>query len=169
VLSLLIGWLKSKLAANQTIYADLSEANISPVVDLFKNYRPDIAIADANSICTLKLTVCHETNVVSSRDYKRNRYKNIADFGSSLAGSRKITSYTIEVSTLGFISNISDFTKAVHIPPLPVPVKHAIVSSVLKSSFGIYCNRNKVTMTPVESLQITNFSEAIASGEAIAS
>ena len=98
----MIGWLKSVLAGTQIIYADVLEANILPVADLFKNYRPDIAIADSNSICTLELTVCHETNVVSSRDYKRDKYKNIADFCSTLAGNRKIHSHTIEISTLGF-------------------------------------------------------------------
>ena len=75
------------------------EANILPIADLFNDYRPDIAIADSNSICTLELTVCHETNVVSSRDYKRDKYKNIADFRSTLAGNRKVYSHTIEIST----------------------------------------------------------------------
>ena len=37
VLTLLIGWLKSVVAANQSIYADLSEVNILPVSDLFNN------------------------------------------------------------------------------------------------------------------------------------
>ena len=64
--------------------------------DLFNNYRPDIAVADSNSICTVELTVCHETNVVSSRDYKRE-YQNIADFRSTLAGNRKVYSHTIEI------------------------------------------------------------------------
>ena len=61
---------------------------------------PDIAIADSNSICTLELTVCYETNVVSSRDYKRDKYKNIADFRTTLAGNRKVYSHTNEISTL---------------------------------------------------------------------
>ena len=102
MLTLLIGWLKSVLAGTQIIYADLVEANILPVADLFNNYRPDIAIAAStcNSICTLELTACHETNVVSSRDYKRDKYKNIADFRSTLAGNRKVYSYTIEISTV---------------------------------------------------------------------
>jgi len=65
VLTLLIGWLKSVLAGTQIIYAALLDANILPVADLFNNYRPGIAIADSNSICTLEITVCHETNVVS--------------------------------------------------------------------------------------------------------
>ena len=59
-----------------------------------------------------------------------------------LAGHRKIVCYTIEISTLGFISNIYDFTKAVHIPNMSVPLKHALVLTVLKSSFDIYCSRN---------------------------
>ena len=83
MLSLLIGWLKSVVAGTQIIYADLSEANVLPVTDLFNNYRPDIAIADSNSICTLELTVCHETNEVSSRDYKGDKYTNIANFRST--------------------------------------------------------------------------------------
>ena len=122
------------------------EANILPVADLFKNYRPDIAIADSNSICTLELTVCHETNIVSSRDYKRNKYKNIADFGSTLAGNRKIYSQTIEISTLGFISNINDFTKLIGVSNMPVQLKQAIVSTVLRSSFTIYSNRNNAAI-----------------------
>jgi len=142
VLSLPIDWLKANLAAYQIIYADLPKTNILPVADLFNNYRPDIAVADSESICILELSVCHETNLVSSREFKRNKYKNIGDFGSTLAGHRKIVCYTIQISTLGFISNIHDFTKAVHIPNLSVPLKHALVSTVLKSSFDIYCSRN---------------------------
>jgi len=111
VLPLPIGWFKSVLAVTQIIYADLLEANILPVADLFNYYRPDIAIADSNSICTLELTVFHKTNVVSSRDYKRDKYNDIADFRSTLAGNRKVYSHSIQISTLKFISNINDFTK----------------------------------------------------------
>ena len=64
VLTLLIGWLKSVFVGTQIIYADLLEAIILLFADLFNNYRLDIAIADSNFICTLELTVCHETNVV---------------------------------------------------------------------------------------------------------
>ena len=138
--------LSSKPIRSKPNYADLLEANILPVADLFKNYRPDTAIADSNSICTLELTVCHETNIVSSRDYKRNKYKNIADFGSTLAGNRKIYSQTIEISTLGFISNINDFTKLIGVSNMPVQLKQAIVSTVLRSSFTIYSNRNNAAI-----------------------
>ena len=122
------------------------EANILPVADLFNNYRPDIAIADSNSTCTLELTVCHETNVVSSRDYKRDKYKNIADFRSTLNGNRKVYSHTIEISTLGFISDINDFTKLIGVCHMSVQLKQEIISTVLKSSFAIYSNRNNAAL-----------------------
>ena len=55
------------------------------------------------------------TNLISSHDYKSNKYKNISSRGSSLAGNCKIVPHFIEVSTLGFISSCSDFTRAVNI------------------------------------------------------
>ena len=109
--------------------------NIRPVADLFNNYRPDIAIADSNSICTLELTVCHETNVVSSQDYKRDKFANIADYPSTLTGNEKVHSHTIEISTLGFISNINDFTKLIGVSHMPIHFKQEIILTVLKSSY----------------------------------
>ena len=84
MLSLLINWLRSSLAADQFIYADLPGSDILPVADLFNSFRPDIAVADDNSVCTLELTVCHETNFISSRNYKHNKYKDISACGSTL-------------------------------------------------------------------------------------
>ena len=80
-------------------------------------------------------------NVVSSRDYKRHKYKNIADFGSTLAGNRKIYSNTVEISTMSFISNMNDFTKLIGVSHMPVQLKQKIISTVLRSSFTIYYNR----------------------------
>ena len=79
------------------------------------------------------------------RDYKRE-YQNIADFRSTLAGNRKVYSYAIEISTLGFISNINDFTKLIGVSHMPVQLKQEIISTVLKSSFTIYSNRNNAAM-----------------------
>ena len=63
--------------------------------DLFCNCRPDLAVFDANSIHILKLTVCHETNMVTSNDYKKNKYKNVSLCGSAVAANRKIASHFI--------------------------------------------------------------------------
>jgi len=59
-----------------------------------------------------------------------------------MAGNRRIVCHSIEISTLGFISNISDFTKAAQIAIMPDDLKRSIVKTVVNSSFNIYCNRN---------------------------
>lgn len=146
ILSLLISWIKLNISPNQSLYADLLDENVLPVCDLFCNCRPDLAVCDANSIHILELTVCHETNMVTSNDYKKNKYKNVSLCGSAVAANRKIASHFIEVSTLGFISNCLDFTKAINIAAMPDSLKHKIVASAVKSSFGIYCNRNTAAM-----------------------
>ena len=110
VLSLLIDWLRSNISGQQRLYADLVEVNVLPVCDLFQSYRPDIAVACADFICVLELTVCHETNMIHSHDYKKNKYKDIGRSGSTLAGNRKIVPHFIEISSLAFIVDISDFT-----------------------------------------------------------
>ena len=99
-----------------------------------------------DSIHVLELTVCHETNMISSHDYKKSKYNDIAQHRSMLAGNRKIVPHFIEVSTLGFIANITDFTKAIQIPNMPDDLKRTIVIATLKSSFSIYCNRNNAAI-----------------------
>ena len=57
--------------------------------------------------------------MIISNEYKKNKYGNISLCGSSVAVNRKITPHFIEASTLGFISNCLDFTKAVKFTPMP--------------------------------------------------
>ena len=76
--------------------------------------------------------------MIISNEHTKNKYRNISLCGSSVAANRKITSHFIEVSTLGFISSCLDFTEAVKIASMPDSIKHKIVASVVKSSFGIY-------------------------------
>jgi len=94
----------------------------------------------------LELTVCHETNLVSSHNYKKNKYKDMGNFGSTIAANRKISPYFIKIATLGFISEISIFTKAANIPKMPDALKYCSISTVLKSSFSIYCNLNNAAI-----------------------
>ena len=50
--------------------------------------------------------------------------------------------FLLEVSTLSFIADISDFTKALEIQIMPDNLKRSIVIVALESSFSIYCNKN---------------------------
>ena len=83
--------------------------------------------------------------MVKSREYKENKYRLLDKATTSQSGSRKTFTYTIEVSTLGFVSNVLDFTKSLNIPALPITLKKSIILTVLKSSFKIYCERNQST------------------------
>ena len=76
----------------------------------------------------------------------KNEYKDIGRYGSTLAGNRKIVPHYIEVSNLGFIADISAFTKAWQIPIMPDDLKRSVVIAALKSSFSIYCNRNNAAI-----------------------
>jgi len=57
-------------------YHDLP-LNSSYHSDLFNDLRPDIAVKSDSKVTVLELTVCHETNLVSSRNYKLDKYKTL--------------------------------------------------------------------------------------------
>ena len=54
----------------------------------------------------------------------------------------KLKSYTIEISTLGFISDISKFCHSHLGRHMPAETECKILSIVVSNSFQIYCNRN---------------------------
>jgi len=61
------------------LHADLLGSDYKLLDVLFQDLRPDIAIVHNNTIHLLELTVCHETNMIKSRDYKLNKYASIHD------------------------------------------------------------------------------------------
>ena len=98
ILSLILAWLRSNRPISvQLLYANLSDQNVLPVCDLFQHFRPDIAIVSRHSVEILELTVCHESNLISSNNYKKNKYQDICDFGSTLIAHKKITPYFIKI------------------------------------------------------------------------
>ena len=81
VLSVLTHWITSSLSATNSgtykLLSDLEDGN-SSVTDVFKSLRPDIVLVGNHNIVTLELTICHESNLLRSRQYKCDRYKDIA-------------------------------------------------------------------------------------------
>ena len=60
-----------------TIYADiLGYKNPS---ELFRNLRPDIVLLKRDSLVSIELTCCFETNLINSRNYKIDRYCNLKE------------------------------------------------------------------------------------------
>ena len=111
------------------------------VCDLFNGPRPDIAIVSPLRIVVDELTVCHETNMLRSREYKLNKYSNLEAAKSSEFKSRKVAVHTIEVSTLGFVVAEPNFFKLGSIPIFdPCLIKDLGRAAVLASK-SIYCNK----------------------------
>ena len=134
-------WFKSTLR-NCTLHADIPNSDFNPLSDLFLSQRPDIAILSSDQIICLELTVCHETNVINSRTFKQNKYMTLQENLCQEHSNKNLVKHTVEVTNLGLISNISDFTKTVVVKSLDENIKRCITNSVIAKSFDIYCSRN---------------------------
>jgi len=141
ILQLIVNWLKSVLTKDQILFCDLPEYAF-PISELFTSKRPDIAISDNTSLITLELTVCHESNMITSKQYKLDKYQCLADCRVHKERHKSLKNYTVEVSTLGFLSSTANFSKACKVPEMSKSLKQEIIRTVLNSSYKIYCNRN---------------------------
>ena len=64
------------------------------------------------------------------------------DDKTSFADNRSVTSHTVEVSTLGIVSDTKVFTSITKLPDVPASLWRSLACQALSSSFGIYCTRN---------------------------
>src|SRR6266516_790110 len=74
ILELIAKWVVTMLKSNYTLYCDLNVPGARPVCDLFNGFRPDLAIVSPTKIVVGELTICRETNLIKSRDYKLQKY-----------------------------------------------------------------------------------------------
>jgi len=72
------------------------------------------------------MTECHKKNLSSSRLYKIDKYKDLYSDLHKSYNNYILTSFTVVVAVLGFISNLSDFARFVSISRLPQPDKALI-------------------------------------------
>jgi hypothetical protein len=141
ILRLLVNWIKPKLNGAAQLYCDLAIEGTRHISDLFNGVRPDLAIVNSSRIDVCELTVCHETNLLSSRNYKINKYINIASSRSSLVQQHTVNVYTIEVSTLGFVIAEPQFFKSWGLPTFNNAMLSEITKSAILSSHDIYGKR----------------------------
>src|SRR6218665_1027249 len=95
----------------------------------------------------LELTVCHESNLMPSKTYKLNKYKNLSHHLNNEHKHYNIRLFTLEVSTLGFVLHTDKFTMALGLSKLSNNVIQTIIRQALFNSFTIYCDRNNGTGT----------------------
>lgn len=143
VLEILTKWLISSMKEECEIFVDLIGQTYRPISGVFRSLRPDIVIIQKKSISTLELTICHETNATTSKNFKISKYKNLKHNLLPEYAKYNLAHYTVEVTSLGFISDISDFCSLNLVTDkMPVHVEQALFRSVISSSYSIYCSRN---------------------------
>ena len=143
VLQLLAEWFTTVISADQSLYVDIPSERWNSVEKIFQSScRPDLVVVDKTKIGILELTVCHETNLEKSKQYKLDKYKNIRDQIQPHLIKYTVEIFSLEVSTLGFISDCSTFHKSMKLPKFSKLLVHSIIKSALTDSYSIYCNRN---------------------------
>ena len=111
VLSFLAQWITSVVKDESVVFVDLIEPTYNPLSELFISLRPDIAIKSQNRISTLELTISHETNMKASKQFKSSKYNTLYQNLLPEFSECELLNNTVEVSSLGFISDISVFSK----------------------------------------------------------
>ena len=123
-----------------TIYSDL--LGFKNPAELFKNLRPDIVLLKDDNLTTIELTCCFETNLINSRNYKIDRYRNLEQDCNVNVKMKKLY---VEVSSLGFLSkNINELkTLCKENPNINIKRMLNKLSEVaIRSSYFIYTKRN---------------------------
>ena len=141
VLELMVKWIVPQLKSNQSLYCDLRVPGAHQICDLFNGFRPDLAIVSPSKIVVGELTVCHETNLHQSRDYKLRKYSNLEAARAGEFKRHAVRVHTIEVSTLGFVVAEPDFFKNGGIPNFDPTLVKALSKTAILASRSIYCNR----------------------------
>src|SRR6218665_4127982 len=75
----LINLLLLLLSSSQNLFVDITSVKFNPIGVIFKtSARPDTVIRHDSELFVLELTVCHESNLMPSKTYKLNKYKNLS-------------------------------------------------------------------------------------------
>ena len=142
ILDLLVNWFKTKINTEYDIFVDLPNSTFRQCSDLFIGLRPDIVFVGKTKAYVLELTVCHETNLVASRNYKLNKYKDLKDARSELIRNHELCVCTCELSVLGFLNIDSKVLNVFNIVNCDFNLREKLISTVIAESFNIYIRRN---------------------------
>ena len=125
ILVLLANWLASVKSSCSTLCVDVDGSTTFRSIDtVFQPaIRPDLVLFDDSKVAVLELTICHESNLLKSRSYKLNKYSDFKLYLNPEFKKHKTELFSIEISVLGFISNITDFCCFTKIPDLPTVSK----------------------------------------------
>ena len=80
-------------------------------------------------VLVLELTACHESNLLKSKEYKENKYRDITSHLLPSLAHVPVLVFTMEVSVLGIVSNTKPFTQAANLPDIPQSIGHLYVDN----------------------------------------
>ena len=142
VLEIITNWFQSKISSSIDMFVDLKHSKFKQCNDLFTGLRPDLAFIKDNTVYVLELTICHETNIISSRNYKLDKYKDLDKHKSSFLQHHNIKVYSCEVTVLGFLSLDNEVLKSLHIDTCDLTFRAELTKCAIQNSFDIYLRRN---------------------------
>jgi hypothetical protein len=142
ILDKLAAWFTSKLDNKSTLFVDLPGSGYKQVADIFTSVRPDLVIVKEKFALIVELTICHETNLRSSKIYKENKYKDLNDFKCGIIADHDLVLTTCELSVLGFLQFDKSVYQKLSIPLFDDSIIHNITKAVIQSSFDIYIQRD---------------------------
>ena len=110
ILQLIVDWIYSSKPSATSLFGDLHDSSLDPIECVFlPSVRPDLILLDDSKIAVLELTICHAKNILKSRSFKINKYRDIILHLQPKYKKHRLQVFTIEISVLGFISNLNDF------------------------------------------------------------
>ena len=135
-------WFKSKINKEFQLYVDLPTGQFMQCSDLFIGFRPDMVFVNKHTAFVLELTICHETNLVASRNYKLNKYKDLINARAEIIKNHDICVMTCELSVLGLLNVDYNIFKVLGIDKLDFNCRAELIKAVINESFNIYIRRN---------------------------
>ena len=144
ILSIIVQWIQSQNPKNSTIHADIDDADLNPIVEVFQsNVRFNLVIVQNCQIFVLELTVCHETNLVNSFKYKTEKYKNWNQFSQPKFKNFPVNYFPFDISVHGFMTNnLRTFLADIKLHEFPLNWRTKLIRSVIFSSFDICKHRD---------------------------
>ena len=144
ILEITSAWLRSSITdQNIKMFANLDSSPADDTCLVFHSFRPDmIFVGPGKTVTCLELTVCHESNLESSRARKVSKYNHLSSDLTDQFSGYVVQKYFIEVTVLGFISDFTDFLKAMHVKCAPNSILEQLSLFAINLSQKIYWKRD---------------------------
>ena len=115
---------------------------------LFSGKIPDIVVQQGKKLIVIELTCPDKTNLLSSREYKSDHYKELKNLSLVLCNDLELI--LLEISTLGFVSkHVREFKNFLNLFKCDTKRIMMCCSEVaIRCLYYIYCRRNKEWLTP---------------------